>query len=102
MPYRLDPYDAMASIAVTSDASTNRRSVATPTPSGVHLRAGWSADAKESEPSAPADVFGDEVLERKHGGSTNPAYTPLESALHVHRLTEGTQTTRRGAQVGGR
>src|SRR5215208_2342992 len=30
-------YDAMASLAVTSDASTNRRSVATPTPSGVHL-----------------------------------------------------------------
>jgi hypothetical protein len=37
MPYRLDTYDAMASLAVTSDASTNRRSVATPTPSGVHL-----------------------------------------------------------------
>jgi len=37
MPYRLDAYDAMASLALTSDASTNRRSVATPTPSGVHL-----------------------------------------------------------------
>jgi hypothetical protein len=30
-------YNAMASLAVTSDASTNRRAVATPTPSGVHL-----------------------------------------------------------------
>jgi hypothetical protein len=93
MPYRLDTYDAMASIAVTSDASTNRRSVATPTPSGVHLRAGWSADPKVSWPLAPADVFGDEVLERKHGtaGRRTPAYTPSEPALHVHRLREGTQ-----------
>ena len=91
MPYRLDPNDAMASIALTSDASTNRRSVATPTPSGVHLSAGRSADPKELA-GAPADVFGDEVLERKHGtaGRRTPAYTPSEPALHVHRLREGT------------
>jgi hypothetical protein len=101
MPYRLDTYDAMASLALTSDASTNRRSVATPTPSSVHFRAGWSADPKESWPLAPADVFGDEVLEHKHGGSTNPRLHPSEPALHVHRLREGTQTTRRGAQVAG-
>jgi hypothetical protein len=45
-----------------------------------------------SWPSAPADVFGDEVLERKHGtaGRRTPAYTPSEPALHVHRLREGT------------
>jgi hypothetical protein len=94
MPYRLDTYDAIASLALTSDASTNRRSVATPTPSSVHLRAGWSADPKESWTLAPADVFGDEVLEHKHGGSTNPRLHPSEPALHVQRLIEeGTQTT---------
>jgi hypothetical protein len=32
----------------------------------------WSADPKESWTLAPADVFGDEVPQRKHGGSTNP------------------------------
>jgi hypothetical protein len=29
MPYRLNTYDAVASLALSSDASTNRRSVAT-------------------------------------------------------------------------
>ena len=37
MPYRLDTYDAMASLAVTADTSMKRCSIATPTPSGVHL-----------------------------------------------------------------
>jgi hypothetical protein len=38
MPYRLDTHDAMASLALTSDTSTKRRSIVTPTPSSVHLR----------------------------------------------------------------
>jgi hypothetical protein len=88
MPYRLDTYDAMASLALTSDTSTKRRPIATPTPSSVHLRAGWSADPKEGWPVAPADVFREEVPERNHGGSTRtPAYT-LQPALHGHRLRE--------------
>jgi hypothetical protein len=37
MTYRLDTYDAMASLAVTADTSMKRRSIATPTPSSVHL-----------------------------------------------------------------
>src|SRR5215207_10810971 len=68
MPYRLDTfYDAMASLAVTSDASTNRRSVATPTPHPASTSAGWSADPKEVA-----------------GACT------LQPALHAHRLREGT------------
>jgi len=48
MPYRLDSYDAMASLAVTYHTATKRRSVAAPTPSGAHLRAScWSAGLKE-------------------------------------------------------
>jgi hypothetical protein len=35
VPYCLDTYDAMASLAVTSETSTKRRSMATP--SSVHL-----------------------------------------------------------------
>jgi len=52
-------------------------SVATPTRHAVSTSAGWSADPKESRPVAPADVFGDEVLERQHGtaGRRTPAYT---------------------------
>jgi len=37
MPYRLDTNDAVASLAATSDTSTNRRALASPTPSSVHL-----------------------------------------------------------------
>jgi hypothetical protein len=37
MPYRLDTYDAMASLGVIADTSMKRRSIATPTPSSVHL-----------------------------------------------------------------
>jgi hypothetical protein len=48
-------------------------------------------------------VFGDEVLERKHGteGRRTPAYTPSEPALEVHRLKRRHRQTRRGAEVGG-
>ena len=37
IPYRVDTYDATASLAVISDTSATRRSIAMPTPSSVHL-----------------------------------------------------------------
>ena len=40
IPYRLDTYDATASLTVISDTSTKRRSIAMPTPSSVHLSGG--------------------------------------------------------------
>ena len=77
-------------------------SVATPTRHAVSTSAGWSADPKESWPLAPADVFRDEVLERKStAGRPTPAYT-LQSRPYMFTASEKAPTTRRGAQVGGR
>src|SRR5215204_85823 len=71
LPYRLDTYDAMASLALTSHTSTKRRSIAT-LRHPASTSAGSSADPKEGWLGAPADVFRNEMLERKHGGSMNP------------------------------
>src|SRR4051794_7316012 len=79
MPYRLDTYDAVASLAVTSDASTNRRSIATPTPSSVHTSAGWSADPTELAGRSSRGVPGRGTGAQEHGGSTNPRVHPYST-----------------------
>jgi hypothetical protein len=88
MPYRLDPYDAMASLAVTSDTYFYEPPLCSYAYAIRRPPRRGGAPTLKSWPVAPADVFHDEVPERKStAGRQTPACT-LQSRRYTFTASE--------------